>query len=251
MTAERKDEAVVLASRPWRETSLIVTFLGREGGRFACVAKGAKRQKGGLGGAAEPLSVVEVVYRAKEGRGLQTLVSASLVASNQALREDPLRFACAQWMCELVARLVPAGEPLEEVYGLLRGGLEGLATTREPVVLVRWFQVRLLDSLGYWAPPDRCSDCGRPLEGSATLSTAGGVYCDVCRPPAGAGYTLGKGALALLAYLGRADAKQAARTGAAASIVAELEALDRLVEALAGSPSKAAAVALSLLRGRG
>jgi len=247
---ERKDEAVVLSARPWRETSLIISFFGREGGRFSCVAKGARRHKGGLGNAAEPLSVVRVVYSAKEGRGLQTLTAATLVAPNQSLREDAVRFACGSWLCELVMQLVPEDVPAPEIFALLRGGLEALSRTRSPLVVVRWFQIRLLDELGYGGWEGVCAGCGRPLLEAARLSAAGGLYCDGCQA-SGVAYALGKGALALVGYLARADAEGAARTGAAGAILAELCALDRLFETLVGKPSKAGGVALCLAKARG
>ena len=38
-------EAFVIHSRPYKETSLIVTFLCRDAGKISAVAKGAKKKK--------------------------------------------------------------------------------------------------------------------------------------------------------------------------------------------------------------
>jgi DNA repair protein RecO len=60
-------EAFVIHSRPYKETSLIVTFLCRTAGKISAVAKGAKRKKSKFAGHLEAISVIGILtFRGKK-----------------------------------------------------------------------------------------------------------------------------------------------------------------------------------------
>ena len=58
-------EAFVIHSRPYKETSLIVTFLCRTAGKISAVAKGAKRKKSKFAGHLEPFQLLNIDFRGK------------------------------------------------------------------------------------------------------------------------------------------------------------------------------------------
>ena len=58
-------EAFVIHSKPYKETSLIVTFLCRSAGKISAVAKGAKRKKSKFSGQLEPFQLLNIDFRGK------------------------------------------------------------------------------------------------------------------------------------------------------------------------------------------
>ena len=67
-------KAFVVHSRPYKETSLIVTFLSEGSGKINAVAKGAKRKNSRLAGNLEPFQCLNIDYRGKSD--LKSLILA-------------------------------------------------------------------------------------------------------------------------------------------------------------------------------
>ena len=67
-------KAYVIHSRPYKETSLIVTFLTENKGKITAVAKGAKRKNSRLSGNLEPFQCLNIDYRGKSD--LKSLILA-------------------------------------------------------------------------------------------------------------------------------------------------------------------------------
>ena len=122
----------MLSSRPWRDSSAIVTFYTREYGRIRAVAKGGRRSRTSFGSSLELLSRVDIVYHEKEGRELETLSEASLRDRFSELREDLARLAAASYMVQLVDEMVRGREDSHRLFEHLLRGLE-LIRTGTPV----------------------------------------------------------------------------------------------------------------------
>ena len=56
-------KAYVIHSRPYKETSLIVTFITEKKGKISAVAKGAKRKNSRLSGNLEPFQCLNIDYQ--------------------------------------------------------------------------------------------------------------------------------------------------------------------------------------------
>ena len=67
-------KAFVIHSRPYKETSLIVTFLSENNGKINAVAKGAKRKNSRLSGNLEPFQCLNIDFRGRSD--LKTLYLA-------------------------------------------------------------------------------------------------------------------------------------------------------------------------------
>jgi DNA repair protein RecO len=68
-------KAFVIHSRPYKETSLIVTFLSEKNGKINAVAKGAKRKNSKLSGNLEPfqclnLASIKIVFLTSKMKNL-------------------------------------------------------------------------------------------------------------------------------------------------------------------------------------
>jgi DNA repair protein RecO (recombination protein O) len=146
--------AYVLHSRPYKETSALVDFFTPDG-RLRAVLRGARGRNGGL---ARPFTPLELELRGRgELKSVQRLESAgiALLLGGQALYSG-------LYLNELLMRLLPAEDPhpaLHQDYSL---SLAALAAGRPLEPILRAFEWRLLDELGYGFALDRDA-CGEPL----------------------------------------------------------------------------------------
>lgn len=146
--------AYVLHSRPYKETSALVDFFTPEG-RLRAVLRGARGRSGSL---ARPFTPLELELRGRgELKSVQRLESAgiALLLGGQALYSG-------LYLNELLMRLLPAEDPhpaLHQDYAL---SLAALAAGRPLEPILRAFEWRLLDELGYGFALDRDA-LGEPL----------------------------------------------------------------------------------------
>ena len=139
--------AWVLHRRPYRNTSLIVDLVTRESGRLAGVARSGQRQP--LWQSFRPLRI------SASGRG--DLLSLGAVESDGVtvpLQGEALY--CGLYLNELLARLMPRHDPHPSLFDGYEAALSLLADASLPAdVVLRHFEFRLLDELGYGLTLDR------------------------------------------------------------------------------------------------
>lgn len=147
--------AFVLHSRPYKETSALVDFLTAEG-RLRAVLRGARGKAGSLARAFVPL---ELELR---GRGeLKSVARLEAGGIPHLLGGDAL--FSGLYLNELLVRLLPAEDPHPQLFDHYAATLAALAAGRPLEPLLRSFEWRLLDDLGYGFALDR--DCqGQPVD---------------------------------------------------------------------------------------
>ena len=145
--------AFVLHSRPYKETSALVDFLTPEG-RLRAVLRGARGKAGTL---ARPFVPLELELR---GRGELPNVARLESAGIPHLLSGHALFS-GLYLNELLVRLLPAQDPHPALFDHYAATLAALAGGRPLEPLLRAFEWRLLDDLGYGFALDR--DCqGQP-----------------------------------------------------------------------------------------
>ena len=133
--------AYVLHSRPYKESSALVDFFTAQG-RVRAVLRAAR---GKIGSIARPFAPLELELR---GRGELKTVGRLESAGIPLLLTGEALFS-GLYLNELLIRLLPAEDPhpvMLEHYGLT---LQALAAGRALEPLLRAFEWRLLDELGY------------------------------------------------------------------------------------------------------
>src|SRR5450756_700314 len=78
--------ALVLRKTKLGEADLILTLLADDGRQVRAVAKGARKTKSRIGARAEPFTVLDLLLH--EGRTLEVIGEAEIVASNDRIRQD-------------------------------------------------------------------------------------------------------------------------------------------------------------------
>lgn len=140
MTASAQ-AAFVLHSRAYRESSALVDFLTPQG-RFRAVLRGARGKAGTL---ARPFVPVEVEFRGRsELKNVGRLESAGIA---HFLQGEAL--FSGLYMNELLMRILPSEDPHPALFEHYTATLLALSLGRPLEPLLRSFEWRLLDDLGY------------------------------------------------------------------------------------------------------
>lgn len=174
-------EAIVLRHADWGEADRLLTLYTREHGKVRALAKGARKINSRKAGHLEPFTRVKL--QLAKGRDLLIVTQAESVEAYQPLREDLVRMGTAAYAVELLDRFVPDEEvavPL--LYRLLTETLARLAAEPDPWLPVRYYEMRLLDFLGFRPQLFECANCGREIlpEDQFFSYSAGGVICPRC-----------------------------------------------------------------------
>ena len=175
----QKLQAFVLSGSDYGESDRIVSLLTLEHGRLKGFARGARNSRKRFGPALEPFARIDLQLSFKEG--LSALRSADVITLYSGIRGELGAIAHALYACEVVESLTPEGQPLPRLYRLLAAYLEHLDSAGSNDADRRFFEVNLLNILGYRPSLEGCSRCGAGYdERGALLQQDGELVCRFC-----------------------------------------------------------------------
>lgn len=181
-----RDDAVILQTHVYSETSKILRLLTPEHGVVSVIARGALRARSRYGGVLEPFTYGVATYYFKDGRELQTLSEFELTRSGQGLGRDLIRFGASSLLVELILRTV--GQQADRLlYDQLCSALDRLdSAPPENLECIALSEAwRLTARLGFEPTLDVCAHCNAALvpEEDALFDFAGGgAACGDCAP---------------------------------------------------------------------
>jgi DNA repair protein RecO (recombination protein O) len=183
------EPAYLLHQYPYRDSSLLLEVFSRQHGRLGLVARGARRRWRGQLQGFSPL-LLSWSQRGELGTltGVDARAGAAVFAGQRLLS--------AYYLNELLLRLLVRHDPHPELFDAYERALRELAGREEAVL--RIFEKRLLEELGYGLLLDRTADSGAPIEPEATYDyqlERGPLRCD--NPTASGLYLCGSSLLAL------------------------------------------------------
>lgn len=176
--------AVVVRTRAFGESDKIVTFLTRDLGKVAGIAKGAQRSKRRFVNVLEPFTHVDVTLRLRRGSDLAFVNACVLRDAPISLARDLVKFASASYVLELTDRMVRGHEAGPDTYELVRDAIALLEHGDPEPGVLRAFDLHLLRLTGYEPELDRCRRCGTGVAAGTTMyvhPARGGVLCARCR----------------------------------------------------------------------
>src|SRR6185369_11972233 len=144
-------EAFVLHSYPYRETSLLVDVLTRATGRVSVVARGARRPRSATRGALMSFQPLMVSWYGKGD--VKTLAHAEWTGGQALLQGEAL--LCGFYLNELLVRLLAREDPHEQLFDRYKESLRELAEGEASAPILRAFEKALLRELGYALTLDR------------------------------------------------------------------------------------------------
>ena len=139
-------KAYVIHSRPYKETSLIVTFLTEKKGKISAVAKGAKRKNSRLSGNLEPFQCLNIDYRGKSD--LKSLVLAEPIEVFEDFFGSENLYS-AFYVNELINYLVAQADESMEVFDIYKKCISNLKRNNQIEKILRDFELNILSVLGY------------------------------------------------------------------------------------------------------
>lgn len=176
-----RTEGVVIGQMPLGEADRILTLCSPDMGKVRAVAKGVRRTKSKLGGHLELLNRASVSVAI--GRNLDTITEAYAISTFGDIRGDLKRVSRGLYIAELVDCFSFEGNGSQAMYSLLLGALHRLERGANLDMLVRWFEMRLLECSGYMPELVHCVECRAWLEPGDHLFAceSGGALCPNCR----------------------------------------------------------------------
>ncbi|HEU4601735.1 MAG TPA: DNA repair protein RecO [Steroidobacteraceae bacterium] len=159
--------AFVLHQRPYRDTSRILELFTRDFGRVTVFARGSRAtNKSGntLNSVLQPFSRLLISWSGKGEAG--QLTGAEFDGPMDPLPPD--RLVSAFYLNELLLKLFARHDAHADVFDLYSWALDGLRSRPDPLPVLRVFEKRLLEALGYGLALDRDVRSGAPVELNAT-----------------------------------------------------------------------------------
>ena len=174
-------DAVVLRHSDYGEADRLLTLYTRQLGRTRAIAKGARKIASRKAGHIEPFTHVRL--QLAKGRDTLIVTQADTVDAYLPLRDDLILTSQASYVLELLDRFTYEDETENSaIFRLLTDTLSRLASQLDPWLVIRYYEIRLLDHLGFRPQLFECANCGREIkpEDQFFSFSAGGVICPRC-----------------------------------------------------------------------
>jgi DNA repair protein RecO (recombination protein O) len=174
-------DAIVLRHSNMGEADRLLVLYTREQGKVRAIAKGARKMTSRKAGHIEPFT--HVTLQLAKGRDLLIVTQAETVNAFLALREDLIKTGYAAYILELLDRFTYEEEgPNPTLFRLVVESIARVEKESEAWLAVRYYEMRLLDHLGFRPQLFACANCGREIlpENQFFSYTAGGVICPRC-----------------------------------------------------------------------
>jgi len=218
-------EAIVLRHSDWGEADRLISLFTRESGKVRAVAKGVRKLRSRKAGHLEPF--MRTRLQLARGRDLPIITQAETINAYMPLREDLLLVGYASYVIELLDRFTYEEGENRSMFRLLNETLSRLASLEEPALVVGYYEMRLLDLLGFRPQLTRCARCDKEIQPEAQFFSAelGGALCPSCGLQVVDSRPISKDALKFLRHYQRSSYEEARRARVPQAKRREMEAV--------------------------
>ena len=207
------------------EADRLLVFFTRELGKVRAIAKGVRKPRSRKGGHLESFTRTRMLLA--KGRNLFIVAQAEAVEIYFPIYENLALFGHASYVAELLDRFVLEGEAHPDLYTLLVETLQRLAGEELSFTAVRYFELRLLDLIGFRPQFYQCVGCQTEIhpEDQYFSYELGGVLCPKCGKNVPRVRPVSLDALRFLRHYQRSSYRQAKKAKITPSIRTEMESL--------------------------
>jgi DNA repair protein RecO (recombination protein O) len=218
-------EAVVLRHNDWGEADRMLGLFTHELGKVRAVAKGVRKLRSRKAGHLEPFTRASL--QLARGREILIVTQAETLDSFISLREDLPLLGYTSYIIELLDRFTYEEGENASLYRLLVDTLTRLAAGHPPERVVHYYEVRLLDLLGFRPQLFQCARCGKDIQAEDQYFSAelGGVVCASCGKGMQGAVPVSMQALKFLRHFQRSSYAEAARANPQGPVYREMEVL--------------------------
>jgi DNA repair protein RecO (recombination protein O) len=177
---EYQTEAIIIKKTKLGEADRILTMYTPGLGKIQGVAKGVRRPKSKLSGHLELLTYSQVTLA--QGHNLDTITGSQTINGFTPLKTDLWLTSYGLYITELVNQFTAERVEDERLFRLLLDTLQNLCQANNRELLLRYFEVHLLEETGYRPQLQECVTCHRVLEPTTNSFCAriGGIVCPSC-----------------------------------------------------------------------
>ena len=175
--------AIMMRTKEFGETDLLVSFFTPDKGRLKGVAKGGRKSQRRFANCLDLFCLASLEYELKRRGDLYFLHSGKLINAFPGLRSDFSSLSMASYMVELTEVLFPPGVVDKKMFELLENSFLVLNERKRGGELRIIFEARALALGGYGIDFDRCCICGRSYTGQGRAvfkRSKGGIACLRC-----------------------------------------------------------------------
>jgi DNA repair protein RecO (recombination protein O) len=194
-------EAIIIKKTKLGEADRILTLYTPYLGKIQAVAKGVRRPRSKLAGHLELLTHSQVSLA--RGRNIDTITGSQTIGSFLALKSDMQLTSYALYVTELINQFTADHIENYPLFQLLLETMERLSQAGNKELLLRYFELHILNEVGYRPQLQQCVSCHLTLEPAINSFSfsAGGMLCPHCYPGQPLTYPLSVDAQKVLRFL--------------------------------------------------
>jgi len=173
-----KAEGIVLRATDYGESNKILTVFTRNYGKVSMMARGAKKSKSPFTAVSQLFSYGYFLYHS--GTGMATLRQGDLLRSFRRIREDLIKTAYAVYLVEFLDKMIGDEEINSYLFDTLLTALTWIDQGKDPEMVTRLFEMKLLQLHGYIPRFGGCVHCENTTPPFFVSILEGGFVCQSC-----------------------------------------------------------------------
>jgi DNA repair protein RecO (recombination protein O) len=174
-------ETIVIGKVKLGEADRILILFSRDYGKIEAVGKGVRRPRSKMGGHLELLTHNQVSL--VQGRNLETIVGVQTIDGFLNLKNDIWLTSYGLYAAELVNQFTVVHAENQPIFRLLVSTLQELERGTNPELVMRYFELSLLESAGFRPQLQQCVACKKSLQPVENVFCVneGGILCPECK----------------------------------------------------------------------
>jgi DNA repair protein RecO (recombination protein O) len=178
---EYQTEAIVIKKTKLGEADTILTFFTPRLGKIQGFAKSLRKPKSKMAGHLELLTQSMVSF--SRGRGnIDTITGAQTINAFLPIKNDLWLTSCGLYVAELVNQFAAEYQENLPLFQLMLETLQKLCEAKSKELVLRFFELHLLECAGYRPQLKECVICHKALEATTNYFSPamGGLLCPDC-----------------------------------------------------------------------
>jgi DNA repair protein RecO (recombination protein O) len=223
-----KTEAIVIKKTKLGEADRILTLYTPHLGKIQAVAKGVRQPKSKMSGHLELLTYSMVSLA--RGKNLATVTGCQTINGFLDIKNDIELTSYALYMIELVNQFTEEGIEDYPLFSMILDVMGKLSIEKNRELVLRYFEIQLLDNLGYRPQLKQCVSCRMLLKPviNQFCPSAGGMHCPSCSRVGDFSYPLSVNGLKVLRLLQDGNYNTISRLKMPKELALEMERLIRV-----------------------
>jgi len=157
-----KTKGIIIKRINLGEADKIITIITQNRGKIRVVAKGVRKPHARLSGFLEMFHYNE--YLLAEGRNLDIVTGANTLDTLHGISRDLKSIALAYYMAEIIDGLIEETQDPGNIFDLIYSTFREISKGNIKLSVIKsFFEINILNILGFRPELDKCVECGQPI----------------------------------------------------------------------------------------